>query len=184
MCAPSHPTRDIRTALPLILARRWAVILLVVPIGCREAEAPVPSRLVVAYPAGPETLLPHLAHDEYSMAILSNVYEPLVELDGDLALRPALAEAWYTPDESSWVFRLRAGARLHDGRTLEARAVAISLERARSDPRSRVQAELTAVSAIEAPDLRTVVVRTRFPRCQWPVRFPRRRPVLLPTGGH
>ncbi len=148
---------------------RWAAILLVVPIGCREA--PAPSRLVVAYPAGPETLLPHLAHDEYTMAILSNVYEPLVELDGDLALRPALAEAWYTPDESSWVFRLRAGARLHDGRPLEAREVALSLERARSDPRSRRQAELTAVSAIEAPDPRTVVVRTRFPFAPLPNRL-------------
>jgi peptide/nickel transport system substrate-binding protein len=86
-----------------------------------------------------------------------------VELDENLSLEPGLAESWHTPDDLTWVFRLRPGIRLHDGRTLESRQVLESLEHARSDPDSNRQAELTAVARMEAPDPTTLVIHTKFP---------------------
>lgn len=136
--------------------------------GCRAAPPP---SVVVAYDAGPRSFLPHETNDEYSAGILGNVYERVVSLDGDLGLGPGLAEAWHTPDDLTWVFRMREGVLLHDGRALDAALVARSLERARSDPASRLRAELAAVASIEAVDPRTLRVRTRFPFAPLPNRL-------------
>lgn len=154
--------RRVRSAL-------FIVAVLLLPVCRRD---PGPSRLVVAYPSGPITLLPHAStNEEFTTSIFGNVFETLVGLDENLGLRPGLAESWHNPDDLTWVFRLRRGARLHDGRLLEGRHVVESLERARSDPESTCQAELTAVAGIEAPDPDTVVIKTRFPFAPLPNRL-------------
>jgi peptide/nickel transport system substrate-binding protein len=127
--------------------------------GCTK---PRPDRVVVLYPEGPHARLAHESIDSYTDSVLSNVYEPLVELDGDLSLRPVLAESWRTPDERTWVFSLRPGVRFHDGRPLTGAAVAAALDRMRTDPRSRRRSDLATVTRVEAPDDRTVVVHTTF----------------------
>jgi peptide/nickel transport system substrate-binding protein len=119
--------------------------------------------LVIAYPAGPASLQPHATNEAFTTSGLNNVFETLVQLDENLSLKPGLAVSWHTPDDLTWVFKLRPGVRLHDGRALEARHVLESLEHARSDPDSNRQAELTAVARIEAPDPATLVIRTKFP---------------------
>jgi len=138
---------------------RWlAAFAGAITLAC-HASKPM-ARLVVAVPSSPSTLFPNTARDGTTVSVLSNVYETLVDLDANLALRPGLAESWYTPDDSTWVFRLREGVRCHDGRALEAADVAKSLEHARDDPASARRGPLAGVRAIEAPDPRTVVLRT------------------------
>ncbi|MGH9223879.1 MAG: ABC transporter substrate-binding protein, partial [Acidimicrobiales bacterium] len=45
-----------------------------------------------------------------------NVYEPLVYLGTDYALKPALATSWVLqPDGKTWRFTLRQGVKFHDG---------------------------------------------------------------------
>lgn len=124
---------------------------------------PASERLVVALPAGPFTIAPAAAAEEFSISVLSNVYESIVDLDADLVLRPGLAESWQTPDDTTWVFRLRPGARWHDGEPVRAAQVVESLERTRADPRSRRRTELGPDDRLETPDDHTVVVRTREP---------------------
>lgn len=119
--------------------------------------------VVVGYSTGLPTLLPHESNDESTQSILSNVFEPLVELDSELALRPRLAKAWHTPDPRTWVFRLREDVRLHDGRPIEAADVARALLRTRDDPRSRRRADLAMIASIDAPDKHQVVVHTHYP---------------------
>jgi peptide/nickel transport system substrate-binding protein len=128
-------------------------------------------RVVVAYPSAPLSLEPQAASEEFSAWLLRNVFEALVAFDPGVGLRPQLAESWHTPDETTWVFRLRDDVRLHDGRPLRAEHVLRSLERARSDPASRRQGELVAVRTLEAPDARTVVVRTHRPFSALPGRL-------------
>jgi peptide/nickel transport system substrate-binding protein len=118
---------------------------------------------VVAYPSGPASIAPHQVNEEFAVSVLSNVYETLVELDTDLGLKPGLAESWYTPDPLTWAFRVRAGVKRHDGKVLEARDVAESLERTRADPSSRRQTELAPVASVEATDASTVVFHLRRP---------------------
>lgn len=145
--------RTVRAALVLAAA-------LCLPAACRR---PAPAAVVVAIPSGPSTWIPWMASEEYTGLVLLNVYEPLVDTSADLGLRPHLAESWETPDDLTWVFRLRAGVRLHDGRPLTAREVAASLSAARDDPASRRKPELAAVESIEARDDRTLVLRTHVP---------------------
>ncbi|HEX6737247.1 MAG TPA: ABC transporter substrate-binding protein [Vicinamibacteria bacterium] len=147
-----------------------ALALALALCGCRAA-APAPDRVVIVYPVGPASLDPDAAGEEFAISILGNVYEPLVDLDRALAVRPGLASSWYTRDDHTWVFGLRPGLRLHDGRPLTAQDVARSLERSRTDPASRRQGELTAVERVEAEDARTVLVRTRFPFAAIPNRL-------------
>jgi peptide/nickel transport system substrate-binding protein len=127
--------------------------------------------VVIGYPAAITSLLPNRSVEEFTTAVSAHVYETLVFLDPALRLRPCLAESWHNDDDSTWVFRLRPGVRLHDGRLLEARHVVEALEDARTSGGSVRRAELGAVSAIEERDPRTVVVHTRFPSAVIPARL-------------
>ncbi len=132
--------------------------------GCGDAAHKLPSApVVVAYPSTLTSLHPALSSDEFSYSILSNVFEPLVDVDGRQSLRPGLAVAWHSPDDLTWRFELRQGAKFHDGRPVEAAAVAASLERARVDPALRQTAVFEAVERFTALGTGTVEVRTRYP---------------------
>jgi peptide/nickel transport system substrate-binding protein len=141
-----------------------AAMVLCLDAGCaRKPAAPSRgSRLVVAYASGPPSLLSYMSGDEVSASILRNAYEPLVDFGPTLSLVPCLAESWHNPDERTWVFRLRSGVRLHDGRLLEARHVAAYLERSAHDP-AAVRNVGKDLWSVEAPDPHTVVVRTSRP---------------------
>jgi peptide/nickel transport system substrate-binding protein len=120
-----------------------------------------PLRLV--FHSGPQGLDPHL-HDELATHwVLDNVYDSLVTFDVDMHVRPALAAGWDNPDDLTWRFRLRPGVRFHDGRPLGAADVVVSLDRARSHPRSKMSGYLVEVAAVRAVAPLTVEVQTRRP---------------------
>lgn len=127
--------------------------------------------LVVAIPSAPVSAIPNTTAEEYTDTVLRNVYEPLVAVDPSLRLVPGLAESWYMLDSYAWVFSLREGVNLHDGRKLEAHQVAASLQHARTDPSSKRQAQLAMVQSIECPDARTLIVRTKRPFNALPARL-------------
>src|SRR4029450_1160258 len=102
--------------------------------ACRAAPRPAPSQLVVAYPSTLTELHPALSSDEFSYSISSNAFETLIDMDARQRLRPGLAVRWHSVDDLTWRFELRPGAAFHDGRPVDAAAVAASLERARLDP--------------------------------------------------
>jgi peptide/nickel transport system substrate-binding protein len=130
-----------------------------------------PKSLVIAVPSGPAMVRPNGLNEEFTLSVLSNVYETLVDLDSGLALRPGLAESWHSPDDLTWVFQIRQGVKLHDGRELTAGLVAQSLEDARVHPESRRRVQLAVVQSIEAPDARTLVLKTRRPFDPLPARL-------------
>ena len=149
----------------MLLVRRTArcAAALAVLAACRAASPPELSQLVVAYPSTLTVLHPALASDEFSYSISSNVYEPLVDMDAHESLRPGLAVRWHNVDDLTWRFDLRPGAAFHDGRPVDASAVAASLERARLDPALRSVTSFEPVERFSAPSASTVEVRTRFP---------------------
>ncbi len=120
-----------------------------------------PRTLVVAVPSGPLSLQPNTINEEFTLSVQSNAFETLVDFDDDLTLRPGLAQSWVTLDDFTWVFRLRPGLRLHDGRWLEAADVARSLEHARSDPDSRRRLQLEPLESVRALDAHTLELRTK-----------------------
>jgi peptide/nickel transport system substrate-binding protein len=141
--------------------RRAPWLLLVLFASCSGPPEPQPARrLVVAYPAGPQSLDPNRGlHEEFASSVLANVYEGLVEVQPDLTVRPGLAESWHSPDDLSWVFVLRRGVRFHDGHLLTAADVVDSFGRARQD--TWLAGELEPVVSVRAQGEHEVVFKTR-----------------------
>ncbi|HEV8637747.1 MAG TPA: ABC transporter substrate-binding protein [Chloroflexota bacterium] len=131
--------------------------------ACRSGGAQA-ARLVVAPPTDPAALHPLLQTGLVEASVYGNLYDPLVALDADGRPQPALAESWQTPDDRTWVFRLRQGVTFHNGERFDAESVRFTVAQL-LDPAtgSPIRAQLDAVERVEAPDARTAVVVTRRP---------------------
>jgi peptide/nickel transport system substrate-binding protein len=90
--------------------------------------------VVIAAVGEPPTILPPLVQETVGRDIGDQVFEHLAELTPgkapiDLAAyRPGLADQWSRVDSLTWRFRLRPGARWHDGRAVTADDVRFSFE--------------------------------------------------------
>ena len=74
-------------------------------------------------------LIPALASDTASFAVIDRVYDGLVKMDKDLNLVPALAEAWdFSDDQRILTFKLRQDVRWHDGEPFTARDALFTYE--------------------------------------------------------
>jgi peptide/nickel transport system substrate-binding protein len=116
----------------------------------------------VAVPYDVTSLDPHLDNSFEAFEQVSNVYEPLVALDRDMRIVPALAVSWYNPDPTTWVFRLREDVRFHDGSVLAAQDVVHSLTRLQADEGLAVRSQISEMASVTADDA-SVVLRTARP---------------------
>jgi len=65
----------------------------------------------------PRTLDPALATDIYSVSVLQQVFDGLVQFDRNLNIIPAIARSWkVSQDGLTYTFYLREGVRFHNGR--------------------------------------------------------------------
>lgn len=137
--------------------------------ACRpERSCPACGTVVVAAVGEPPSLLPPLVFETVGRDIGDQVFERLADLQpggatvDPSAYRGRLASEWQRVDSVTWRFRLRPGARWHDGRPVTAEDVRFSFA-------------AFADSALDAPargyvkDLEVTVedsatVRIRFPR--------------------
>jgi peptide/nickel transport system substrate-binding protein len=164
----------------------WA-LLAALSASCGTRVPELHTRLVVAVSGRPVVPPPLLSISEVTNSVFRHAYEPLTELTADLRVTPCLAESWYSPDERTWVFRLRHGVRRHDGRRLDARDAAAQLRRFFAGSESAAAG--LSVTAVEAPDADTLVLSTAAPAGWLPnylayvlLQFDRDRPGLPPAG--
>ncbi|MCM2255227.1 MAG: ABC transporter substrate-binding protein [Vicinamibacteria bacterium] len=157
------------TPRPLALALALSVLVM----DCARVPgpaAPAARALRVALPAGLMARdIDHPAHEEFATSILGNVFETLVEIRDDLSVGPGLAESWHCPDERTWIFTLRPGLRLHDGRALDAAMAVAAINRRLSVSWGRTHLE--PVAEVRAEGARDVVFRTREPFLSLPERL-------------
>ncbi len=146
--------------------------LFLLAIGCRDrgADCVECDTVVIAATGEPSVLLPPLVYESVGRDIGDLVYERLVSLrPGGIpidtsAYRAGLAMSWSRVDSVSWRFKLRPGARWHDGRPVTAADVVFSFQ-AYADStvdalaRSYVAGRMTAT----AEDTGTVLVRFKEP---------------------
>jgi peptide/nickel transport system substrate-binding protein len=118
----------------------------------------------VAQGAEPATLHPLLETGLVEAGAYGNIYDPLVTLDADGRLIPALAESWEQRDDRSWIFHLRSGVAFHDGEVFDSESVRFTIE-ALLDPAnsSPIRAQLDAIERVETPDAQTAVIVTKQP---------------------
>ena len=115
-----------------------------------------------AYQADAPSLDPHGSANTFVVSLLGNVYEPLVALNGNMQLEPALAIKWETIEPTRWRFTLRQGVTFHNGNAFNADDVIFSLERLR-DEMSIFRGWLSPVVSIKKVDDYTIDVITKKP---------------------
>lgn len=92
------------------------------------------------------------------------MYDSLVRWDKDLNVQSALAESWETPDDKTYVFKLKPGLKFHDGSPVTAEAVKYSLELQAAPPEPGIKiAQYPAIDTIEVVDPLTVKLNMKNP---------------------
>lgn len=101
--------------------------------------------------------------------LLYNVYETLVKLDSDGAIRPLLASEWTISDDlRTYTFTLEPTAKFASGAEVSAQAVADSFERARSPQATdQIRGKWGVVDTIEPLGDKTLQVTLNQPSNQW-----------------
>lgn len=85
----------------------------------------------------PVTLDPARPNDIYGRTIANQLFDGLVQFDGALAIRPAIAETWTASrDGLVWTFNLKKGVKFHNGREVTADDFVYSFTRI-IDPRTK-----------------------------------------------
>ena len=98
-----------------------------------EEVAPSGGKLVIGKAGEVITNDVHGCGWQLCWELFANVYESLVFIDDNLQAIPGLAESWTTPDDTTYVFKLREGVKFHNGREMVADDVVFSINRVR-DP--------------------------------------------------
>lgn len=98
--------------------------------------------------------------------VYANVFEGLTRIGSDGSVQPALAESWTVSDDGKvYTFKLRSGAKFHDGTDLDSGDVKFSLDRARAEDSVNAQKPLFAqIDSVEAVDATTVKVMLKQPQ--------------------
>jgi peptide/nickel transport system substrate-binding protein len=78
------------------------------------------------------TLDPQAQNEGLTNTINAMAYEPLVQYDKEMRIRPALAVSWENPSPTTWIFKLRPGVKFQDGSPFTADDVVYSFERAKT----------------------------------------------------
>ena len=109
------------------------------------------------------SLDPNERFDVVTATIASNVFEPLVRYDRQMAFEPCLAKAWEIRGGAVWRFRLREGVSFHDGTKLSAEDVAFSVERLRARPDRNIHRYVSAIRDVKVVDPLTVDISSDRP---------------------
>lgn len=131
--------------------------------GCGSGKRDA-NTVVFLIESSPANLDPRVGTDGQSEHIDELMFDGLVQRDAKFHFAPALAESWEQPDPLTMVFHLRAGVHFHDGRAFTARDVIWTLTSMRNGTViSPKAASYASVTAMEAPDDRTVVLHLKQP---------------------
>jgi len=99
----------------------------------------------------PATLDPAYVQDEYSSAVVHQLFDGLVRFDPYLMVLPALAETWQVEDQGKlYRFFLRKNARFHNGRPVTVEDVVFSISRLlRVDPSPAILPHLLKITGAQ-----------------------------------
>lgn len=134
------------------------------------AVATALSTVAVALPAQAATLRmawsqdatgldPHKQTAFSSLRLLELIYEPLVRLDAELNVVPAVAESWeFAPDAKTLTFKLDPDAKFTNGDQVTAADVKASFDRILDEATSAAaRSNFLSIDSIDTPDDATVV---------------------------
>jgi peptide/nickel transport system substrate-binding protein len=140
------------------------VVLAAVPSGALAAPE---GQIVIAQGGDPSTLDPHMHAENFTFAVVHNVFDHLVRRfvkDGQLAHEPGLATSWTAVNPTTWEFKLRPGVKFHNGEDFNAEAVKFSIERVLNpEQKARWRWAFADIERVEVVDPLTVRIVTKVP---------------------
>src|SRR5438093_4521237 len=133
-----YPVLDLRLTRREALVRGGALALATPSLGAilaacaGSSETAKPTgTLTVVMVAEPLSLAPDIDQISADTRIWNQLFDPLTwyKWDGkEFTLTPILATSWKQVDPTTWRFNLRQGVKFHNGETLDASGVDLSLK--------------------------------------------------------
>ena len=124
-------------------------------------------QVVIAQGGDPSTLDPHMHAENFTFAVVHNVFDHLVRRfvkSGQLVHEPGLATSWTNVNPTTWEFKLRSGVKFHNGEDFNAEAVKFSIERVLNpDQKARWRWAFADIERVEVVDPLTVRIVTKVP---------------------
>lgn len=141
-------------------------IALIASLGTAAISAPAAAAtLKMAWSQDATGLDPHKQTAFSSIRLLELIYEPLVRLDSNLQIAPAIATSWqFSSDGTALTFKLNPAAKFQNGATVTSSDVKASFERILDEKTAAVaRANFLSIASIETPDANTVVFHLSKP---------------------
>ncbi|MEG1548479.1 MAG: ABC transporter substrate-binding protein [Clostridia bacterium] len=94
---------------------------------------PSEKKIIIAMTGDVNTWNPYMYNEIVANSIQKHVFDPLIDVDGDMKQIPCLATEWTTEDGGkTWLFTLREGVTFSNGNPFTADDVAYSFERCKA----------------------------------------------------
>ncbi len=132
--------------------------------GDSTSEGTTEQRDTMTFVLGYEvtTMDPQKSPGVWDNLMIVNTHDPLVRMDSNGEIQPALAESWdISEDGMSYTFHLREGVQFQDGTPLKASDVKYSLERGMNEAQSKRFTQ--PFDHVEAVDDQTAVLYLKYP---------------------
>ena len=120
--------------------------------------------VVWALNSDPVNLIPYGAVPTQNMWGKEFMYDSLLAWDRNLAVQPSLATEWSSPDDHTYVFKLRQGVKFHDGSEVTADDVKWGIETQANPPPPGIKVQYPAkITSVDAVDKYTVRINMSGP---------------------
>lgn len=163
--------------------------LLAIPAGRGWAAQPKRGgrlRAAMSTDGPDDTLDPAKSKAGIDYCRIYQIYNPLVDIDGDGRIdpQPALATHWeHNSDATQWVFKLRKGVEFHNGKSFTAADVVYTFRRLLDpDFASTGKQFVKGVKTVEAEDKHTVRFTLDGPNVDFPVNLGVVKLFIVPDG--
>jgi peptide/nickel transport system substrate-binding protein len=138
-----------------------------VALACAFAGLSQAQTLKIGLASEPTAVDPHYHQTTPNEALIYHIFQPLVAMDADQKLQPALAKSWEATDDTTWTFKLDEKARFSNGEPFTAKDVVFSFCRILNNETgigSGGTNTVRRIVSIETPDDRTVLLKTAAPQ--------------------
>src|SRR3546814_12919948 len=97
-----------------------------VALSCTFAGLSQAQTLKIGLASEPTAVDPHYHQTTPNEALVYHIFQPLVAMDADQKLQPALAKSWEATDDTTWTFKLDEKAKFSNGEPFTAQEVVFS----------------------------------------------------------